>query len=92
MQNETMLSTALEAFKTMNKENLTFEQIYQYVREKFIQFWIEQFSQNDNNFSEDEIDELKRGQLYKLLTIDGKFFRLADGRWTINRPIENTNR
>ena len=36
--------------------------------------------------SDVEIINKKRGELYKLLTIDSRFFRNNDGTWTAIRP------
>ncbi|AWX69293.1 DNA-directed RNA polymerase subunit delta [[Mycoplasma] anseris] len=38
------------------------------------------------SISDEKMLEIKRGELYKLLTIDGRFFRNENGTWTTIRP------
>ncbi|MBU4691296.1 DNA-directed RNA polymerase subunit delta [Mycoplasma zalophi] len=80
MNNETMLTVSIKAFSDNKKEELSFETIFQYVKNRFIEKWT---LENNGVLSEDKLLEKKRGELYKLLTVDKTFNRLADGNWLI---------
>ncbi|QJR43932.1 DNA-directed RNA polymerase subunit delta [Mycoplasma miroungirhinis] len=80
MNNETMLTISIKAFLDNKKEELDFETIFQYVKKHFMEKWT---IENNDLLSEDKLLEKKRGELYKLLTVDRQFNRLADGRWLI---------
>ncbi|MBN0919141.1 hypothetical protein JV175_00695 [Mycoplasma gypis] len=83
-----MLSVSLQSFDALHKDKLTFEEIFNYVRDRFDEDWK---NSKPEDYDLDLLYQNKRGELYKLLTIDGGFFRLADGRWTNNRPTEISN-
>ncbi|QJG66949.1 hypothetical protein [Mycoplasma phocoenae] len=83
MNNITMLQTALDAFKKIGKDSLPFESIFDFVWDFFEETWIQTYS--DKKLTKEQIMQNKRGELYKLLTIDGNFQHLPNGNWTILR-------
>ncbi|MBN3534928.1 DNA-directed RNA polymerase subunit delta [Mycoplasma procyoni] len=76
---KTMIQLAIDSLE--NGKQLQFEEIFDYVKANLYDKWISQYS----NISEEEEYEMltrKRGELYKLLTVDSHFRRLNDGSWT----------
>ncbi|WP_045433933.1 DNA-directed RNA polymerase subunit delta [Metamycoplasma canadense] len=82
-QNEykTLLDVAEENLK--NNQNLDFSELFNSIKEILFERWR---SETSETVSDEEILIRKRGELYRLLTIDGKFFRNVDGSWTTIRP------
>ena len=82
MENLSMIDIAKEAIGNSSK---TFDEIFSTVSKKLLNNWKLEASKN---ISENELLEKKRGEFYKLLTIDSRFFRNNDGTWTTVRPTK----
>ena len=80
MENLSMIDIAKEAIGNSSK---TFDEIFSTVSKKLLNNWKLEAGEN---ISENELLEKKRGEFYKLLTIDSRFFRNNDGTWTAIRP------
>lgn len=77
---KTILSVVKE-YLTNNKYNeSSFEDIFNYVEKELSVQWAKQ---HDKDF--DEIVDIKRGEVYKLLTIDGSFIRNEDGTFSLKK-------
>lgn len=69
----------------MSKENnkdsdFTFEQLFEQVEKELSPEWAK-----NNTIDFDEIVNNKRGETYKLLTIDGSFIRNDDGTFKLRQ-------
>ncbi|AIU33820.1 DNA-directed RNA polymerase subunit delta [Metamycoplasma hominis] len=62
---------------------LDFETLFNYVKDELLERWKEELT---SSISDEELLIKKRGELYKLLTIDGRFFKKVNGLWTSKRP------
>ncbi|ASI53630.1 DNA-directed RNA polymerase subunit delta [Metamycoplasma hyosynoviae] len=67
----------------LERKTLTFDELFNSVKNVLLETWNEELSAN---YTIEQIIEKKRGELYKLLTIDSKFFRNNDETWTSIRP------
>ncbi len=73
----TMLDISYEVLAQTDKQTL--KQIYTAVAKELKPRWKEEQS----NLSVPEIETNKLGELYKLLTVDGRFLRTKEGSWTL---------
>lgn len=78
---KTLLDVAEEILK--DKQSLDFYTLFNSIQEVLLERWRNEAIENT---SDEQILLKKRGELYRLLTIDGKFFHNADGTWTTIRP------
>lgn len=62
-------------------EPVEFEFVFQAVQDELMSKWQSQYS----DLSDEEILIKCRGELYKMLTVSGKFARTVNGLWTINQ-------
>ncbi|WP_373436250.1 DNA-directed RNA polymerase subunit delta [Metamycoplasma equirhinis] len=81
MRYKTLVDVAKEILDT--KEAMNFQDIFANVKSQLFDRWR---AETSNNVSDDELLEKKRGELYRLLTIDGRFFHKENGEWTSIRP------
>ncbi|WP_412031760.1 DNA-directed RNA polymerase subunit delta [Metamycoplasma buccale] len=84
MEHYTMAEVAKEILS--KEEKMEFEIVFNKTKEILFSNWRLEAS---NDISDEKLIDIKRGELYKLFTIDGRFFRNEDGSWTINRPEDN---
>lgn len=61
----------------------SFEQIYEHVKSITLPWWKERFTDLD----ESQIDQIKVGELYTLLSIDGDFSRQNEELWTLTETL-----
>ncbi len=73
----TMLDISYEILRETEKQTL--KQIYAVVAKELKPRWKEEQS----NLTVPEIKRIKLGELYKLLTLDGRFLRTKEGSWTL---------
>ncbi|TCG10646.1 DNA-directed RNA polymerase subunit delta [Mycoplasma todarodis] len=73
----TMLDITYEILSEVDKQTL--KQIYAVVAKELKPRWKEEQS----HLSVPEIETNKLGELYKLLTVDGRFLRTKEGSWTL---------
>ncbi|CAM9147056.1 DNA-directed RNA polymerase subunit delta [Mycoplasma marinum] len=74
---KTMLDIAYESLQDVEKQTL--KQLYAIVAKELKPRWKEEQS----HLSVPEIEKSKLGELYKLLTVDGRFLRTKEGSWTL---------
>ncbi|AZZ65435.1 hypothetical protein DMC14_001360 [Metamycoplasma phocicerebrale] len=81
---KTLLDIAEDVLK--EKESLDFATLFNKIKEVLFNRW-----RMETNFSitDEQLLTKKRGELYRLLTIDGRFFHNIDGTWTTIRPEHN---
>ena len=77
----TMVDTAKDFLG--HQKSVEFDAIFDKVKEVLFDSWR---AETPTELSDVEIINKKRGELYKLLTIDSRFFRNNDGTWTAIRP------
>ncbi len=73
----TILDIAYE--ELTKKEKMTLKQLFDVVSKELKPRW----KQEQPSLTVPELEKLKLGEMYKLLTIAGKFLRLKDGSWTL---------
>ncbi|EXU61049.1 DNA-directed RNA polymerase subunit delta [Mesomycoplasma ovipneumoniae] len=78
---KTIISIAINFLK--NRESAHFSDIFLEVQVALMSKWENQLP----NLSTDKILTLKRGELYKLLTIDGSFVALGNNYWALRSDI-----
>ncbi|MDW2918987.1 DNA-directed RNA polymerase subunit delta [Mesomycoplasma ovipneumoniae] len=78
---KTIISIAINFLK--NRESAHFSDIFLEVQVTLMSKWENQLP----NLSTDKILTLKRGELYKLLTIDGSFVALGNNYWALRSDI-----
>ncbi|AAV27356.1 hypothetical protein mhp013 [Mesomycoplasma hyopneumoniae 232] len=78
---KTIISIAIDFLK--NRESAHFSDIFLEVQTSLMSKWENQLP----NLSTDKILTLKRGELYKLLSIDGNFVPLGDNYWTLRSDL-----
>ncbi|MCN0158059.1 DNA-directed RNA polymerase subunit delta [Mesomycoplasma ovipneumoniae] len=78
---KTIISIAINFLK--NRESTHFSDIFLEVQVALMSKWENQLP----NLSTDKILTLKRGELYKLLTIDGSFVALGNNYWALRSDI-----
>ncbi|MHA0297690.1 DNA-directed RNA polymerase subunit delta [Mesomycoplasma ovipneumoniae] len=78
---KTIISIAINFLK--NRESAHFSDIFLEVQVALMSKWENQLP----NLSTDKILTLKRGELYKLLTIDGSFVALGNNYWSLRSDI-----
>ncbi|MBG0730507.1 DNA-directed RNA polymerase subunit delta [Mycoplasma sp. 'Moose RK'] len=78
---KTIISIAVEFLKT--RENAHFNDIFLEVQTQLMSKWETQLPKS----SPEKILTLKRGELYKLLTIDGNFVALGDNTWALRSDL-----
>ncbi|AZG68586.1 DNA-directed RNA polymerase subunit delta [Mycoplasma struthionis] len=66
-------------------ENLEFATLFEGVKEQLFSRWRDE---TPEEISDQKMLENKRGELYRLLTIDGRFFYNNNGTWTSLRREE----
>ncbi|QJG66245.1 hypothetical protein HGG64_00755 [Mycoplasma phocoeninasale] len=81
MQYKTLVDIAKETLG--NSEGMEFRDIFEGVRERIFDRWR---SETPQEISDEKMLEAKRGELFRLLTVDGRFFHNEDGTWTALRP------
>ena len=77
MKNKSMLEVA-EEYLRLNKET-TFNQLWNEISKELKSLWKTQ----NKVLSVPELEYIKKGEFYKLLTLDGKFLRLRNGKWVL---------
>lgn len=80
-QYKTLLDVAEEILQ--KKQNLDFYTLFNSIQQVLFERWR---NENDESVSDEQILLRKRGELYHLLTVDGRFFHNIDGTWTTIRP------
>ncbi|WP_337896133.1 DNA-directed RNA polymerase subunit delta [Mesomycoplasma ovipneumoniae] len=78
---KTIISIAINFLK--NRESAHFSDIFLEVQVALMSKWENQLP----NLSTDKILTLKRGELYKLLTIEGSFVALGNNYWALRSDI-----
>ncbi|WP_027123002.1 DNA-directed RNA polymerase subunit delta [Metamycoplasma spumans] len=81
MQYKTLVDVAKEIL--LNHENLRFGELFENVKNELFERWRSEASEE---IDDEKLLENKRGELYRLMTIDGRFFHNEDGTWTAIRP------
>ena len=77
---KTILSIMKEYMsKDLNRE-YTFDEIFEQVEKNLSHEWVK-----NNSMDFDDIINKKKGETYKLLTIDGSFIRNDDGTFMLKR-------
>lgn len=79
---KTMLEHAIDFIHRENNHEFSFYEIFDYVQEKMQDQWNEKFVSDSNSF--ESVRELKMGELYRIMTVDHRFARTADGNWISN--------
>ena len=77
---KTILSVIKEYMEKEKRDDFTFEEIFQQVEKNLSADWAKELSQDF-----DEVILIKKGETYKLLTIDGDFVRNDDGTFKLKR-------
>ncbi|WP_434337029.1 DNA-directed RNA polymerase subunit delta [Mesomycoplasma conjunctivae] len=80
---DTIISVAKEFLS--NKSEATFEEIFKQVQIRLMSKWEKELKGKYKNA--EQILIYKRGELYKLLTIDGNFIPLGDNVWTLRSDL-----
>ncbi|TPE58046.1 hypothetical protein FJO69_00345 [[Mycoplasma] falconis] len=81
---KTYITLVDEAKNVLNGiESMSFAVLFNKISSKLFDRWREETPQE---VSDEKLLEQKRGELYRLLTIDGAFFHNEDGTWTTIRP------
>ncbi|TPR54658.1 DNA-directed RNA polymerase subunit delta [Metamycoplasma neophronis] len=81
MQYKTLVDVAKEVLE--NHTKLDFKSLFEGVEAELFPRWR---AETSPEISDEKLLENKRGELYRLLTIDGRFFHNEDGTWTTIRP------
>jgi fructose-bisphosphate aldolase class II len=76
-----MTKTILDiSYSELKEKNfLTFDQLWEIVDKELSASWIEVFP----NLDEKNIKKKKKGELYKLLCIDGRFIKNKEDQWSL---------
>ncbi|WBP84163.1 DNA-directed RNA polymerase subunit delta [Mycoplasmopsis edwardii] len=82
MKNTTMLEVASQVILSEPNRNFTFDEIFEIVENELKEIWMKRFLITDPNETYEKIREKRIGELYRLLTVDKKFFRNEDGTWS----------
>ncbi|AKF41197.1 hypothetical protein MCANUFG4_00998 [Mycoplasmopsis canis UFG4] len=82
MKNTTMLEVASEFILNEPNRSFTFDEIFQKVENELKDIWVKRFLIPGEDESYEKIREKRMGELYRLLTVDKKFFRNEDGTWS----------
>ena len=77
---KTILSVIKEFMNKSKRDDYTFDEIFEQVEKQLSIEWAK-----DNSQDFDEIIINKKGETYKLLTIDGDFIRNEDGTFKLKR-------
>lgn len=79
--NQTILNIINSFFNDEeNKERVfTFQEIFEKVEQTLKDEWNKN---NNKSLNKEQMTENKMGEIYKLLTIDGRFIRHEDGTWS----------
>ncbi|WP_215772399.1 DNA-directed RNA polymerase subunit delta [Mesomycoplasma hyorhinis] len=80
---KTLITAAIEALK-LNSQ-LSFNDLFNSILKDFLPKWKEELP----NLSFDEILIRKKGELYKLLTVDGNFTMVGDNVWKLRHNFGN---
>lgn len=75
---QTMVEVAFEYLKARNVEK--FETVFEVVEQAFHQSWEQEAGNKNVEYS--TVVERKRGQLYKLFTVDARFKYERDNCWS----------
>ncbi|MGL4343034.1 MAG: DNA-directed RNA polymerase subunit delta [Metamycoplasmataceae bacterium] len=78
---KTILSIINDVIHKREGEEISFEEIYEQVEMHLMDKWKIQFQ----NSTLDEIKETKKGEVYKILTVEGSFLRTPEGKWTLRK-------
>ncbi|AHH45115.1 DNA-directed RNA polymerase subunit delta [Mesomycoplasma bovoculi] len=78
---ETIISIAIDFLKKYKEA--TFDEIFIEIQKRLMPKWEKQLP----NESAEQILVRKRGELYKLLTIDGSFTPLGDNLWSLRSDL-----
>ncbi|MGL4252100.1 MAG: DNA-directed RNA polymerase subunit delta [Metamycoplasmataceae bacterium] len=86
--NNTILSVIHSLFNSEKdkEKQFTFQEIFDNVESILSEEWN---SNNTRSLSKDDLKEVKMGEIYKLLTLDGSFVRHEDNTWS-KRKINET--
>ena len=76
---KTMLQLAYDHLKGLEDE--TFNKLWTVVARELKPYWKEEFK--SKNLTMPEIENRKKTELYKLMTIDGRFLKGRANRWTL---------
>lgn len=77
---KTTIKIAEEYLKSLESKNVPFEDVFQVVKKELFSKWQEEAPE----LNETEICEIRRGELYKILTVSGKFKRTDTGEWFVD--------
>lgn len=77
---KTILSVIKNYMEKTNRDDLTFEEIFEQVEKELSAEWAK-----NTSFDFDDIIINKKGETYKLLTVDGNFIRNEDGTFKLKR-------
>ncbi|MGL5308659.1 MAG: DNA-directed RNA polymerase subunit delta [Metamycoplasmataceae bacterium] len=79
--NNTILTIIHSLFNDKSNEDrqFTFQEIFEKVESMLFEEWN---SNNTKSISKDKLLEIKMGETYKLLTLDGSFVRHEDNTWS----------
>lgn len=81
MEQSTMADVAKKILG--NSDGMKFSDIFNEAKEILYDTWKSELTEE---LSDEELFTKKQGEMYKLFTIDGRFFRNHDGTWTAIRP------
>ncbi|MGL6125083.1 MAG: DNA-directed RNA polymerase subunit delta [Metamycoplasmataceae bacterium] len=70
----------------MGEKQFTFQEIFERVESILTEDWLN----NNKSATKEKIREVKMGEIYKLLTVDGNFIRHEDGTWSKRKINENS--
>ncbi|MGL5205394.1 MAG: DNA-directed RNA polymerase subunit delta [Metamycoplasmataceae bacterium] len=86
--NNTILSVIHSLFSNESNEEkqFTFQEIFDKVESILSNEWN---NNNTRSLNKEELKEIKMGEIYKLLTLDGSFVRHEDNTWS-KRKINET--
>ena len=66
-----------------NSKGMQFSEIFEETKKILYATWR---AESSEEISDEDLLVKKQGEMYKLFTIDGRFFRNSDGTWTAIRP------
>ncbi|ACF07589.1 conserved hypothetical protein [Metamycoplasma arthritidis 158L3-1] len=76
-----MVDVAKKVFD--QEDSMEFEEIFELTKQVLFDNWRKEAPEK---MTDEKLLEVKRGELYKLFTVDGHFFRNENGTWTTKRP------
>ncbi|ADN68778.1 DNA-directed RNA polymerase subunit delta [Mycoplasmopsis fermentans] len=85
---KTMLSIALEYISEKSKDgkNIKFNDIFKEIKANLNDKWVAEAENKNLDFK--DLETNKKGELYRLLTVDSRFVHKGNNEWTIRNGFE----